>query len=103
MSGAVVEQVERRGVGSKPTLCKSGEWEFAGSQQDVGVVGHERPSVKTGTRFAYQAAEPLEEPPAIAVGMEDLASFDSAADHMMEGIRIVEPGSTRHASADNMI
>jgi hypothetical protein len=52
-----------------------------------------------GVGFTYDSRKPLEKTVAVGVLPEDLATFDTPANDMVQSTRGTDAGSTRHAGS----
>jgi hypothetical protein len=70
--------------------------DVSGSQQQVDVVGHQRPCVAGGLGLIQDRLQPLEKIVAVGVLPKNPTALDATAHDMVQDTRGVDAGSKRH-------
>ena len=66
---------------------QGGQWNVAGSEKKMGVIGHESPSVAGDPALGQKKRKTLDQIIAILIAPEYVASFYPPDDHMMQNTR----------------
>ena len=66
---------------------QGGQWNAAGSEKKMGVVGHESPGVAGDPALGQKKRKTLDQIVAILIAPEYIASFFPHDDHMMQNTR----------------
>ena len=83
---------------------QGGQWNAAGSEKKMGVIGHESPGVAGDPAFEKKKRKTLDQIVAILIAPEYVASFYPPDDHMMQntrGILAGLPGHTDQVTENN--
>jgi hypothetical protein len=90
-----VPAVERPGIPAEQPLQDSGDGGGAGSQQEVEVVGDQRPGVTEGLGLFDDGCKAADEVVAVGVVRKDLPPLDAAADYVVQRTGGVYAGFAR--------
>jgi hypothetical protein len=97
MSMARMPPVELHSIPCQEPAHDRSDRNGSGAQEQMHVVGHERPSVAGRSRLLKQARHPFKEILPILVILENPSSFDSSDDDMVQGTGRVNASLSWHA------
>jgi hypothetical protein len=83
MSASTVTAVETNRMTSQQMAYLCGNGNATSSQQQMEMIGYQRPSVATGAGFFKYSFQPVHKRVAVFVVFEDLGFFDTASNDMM--------------------
>lgn len=88
--------VEGHGIAGEQTPhgCSDGGW--SGSQQEMKMIGDERPGKAGGGGINQDSTEAFQEVVSVTVITEDFLPLDTAADNMVQGTRRIDACLARH-------
>src|SRR3989339_866049 len=81
---ALVAEVEIDGIAGQEPAHEEGQTGPARTEQQMNVVGHQRPGEAFGAGLDEELREVDEKPPAVVIVAEDVTAIDSADNHVLE-------------------
>jgi hypothetical protein len=96
MARALVAEIEIDGIAGQEPAHEEGQTGPARTEQQMNVVGHQRPGEAFGAGLDEELREVEEESPVVGIVAEDVAAIDSADDHVLEQIGNIETGGSWH-------
>jgi hypothetical protein len=92
MAASPVPAIVSGPVAGQKTAHRCGHWHIACSQQQVKVVGDQRPRIASGSCLLQNRFQALNEIISIMVVIEDIATPDSARNDMVQGTGSINSG-----------
>ena len=96
MPGTVVTAIEIDGIACEKSAHEGGEPAMAGAEQQVNVVGHQRPGEAFDASLDEEFGQGLEKPAAVGIVPENVATVDTADDDVLEEVGDVESCGSWH-------
>lgn len=96
MSRTFVPEVEVDGIAGEKSAHQGGQSGLAWAEQEMNVVGHQRPSETLGTGLNEEFREVSKKSFTVDIVPEDIAAVNAANDHMLEQVGNIEAGGSWH-------
>ncbi|AJY69902.1 hypothetical protein RW64_10045 [Geobacter sulfurreducens] len=96
MAGAFVSAVEINGMAGEQAAHGLRQGNRGGHQQQMEVIGHERPGKASGAALGEKFRQTGDETRPVVVIVKDVAAFDTADDDVMQDIWYVEAWLAGH-------